>query len=164
MGLQPDFSQFALLVCWCIKSVQAYNPQKQVMFSSRTFLPRRPNRPRRCTQPDWDAADQQFYFLFFRILWLLSDKRGVETSQNLHQIVEMISRIAGRSTAELEQHSTASHLCLRGKLLNIFWSKGWFVDKQVDILKETLCKCSWPEPRAMRLTNTLSLLFFVGVA
>ena len=48
---------------------------------------------RRCTQPDWHAADRQFSLLFF--LWLLSDKRGVEISQSLHQIVELISRIEG---------------------------------------------------------------------
>ena len=43
------------------------------------------------TQPDWDAAVGQFSLLFF--LQLLSDKRGAEISQNLHQIVELISRI-----------------------------------------------------------------------
>ena len=47
----------------------------------------------RCTQPDWDAAVEQFSLLFF--LRLLSDKRGAEISQNLHQIVELISRIEG---------------------------------------------------------------------
>ena len=48
---------------------------------------------RRCSQPDWDAAVEQFSLLFF--LWLLSDKRGAEISQALHQIVELISRIKG---------------------------------------------------------------------
>ena len=48
---------------------------------------------RRCTQPDWDAAVEQFSLLFF--LWLLSGKTGTENSQNLHQIVELISRIEG---------------------------------------------------------------------
>ena len=47
---------------------------------------------RRCTQPDWDAAIEQYSVLF---LWLLSDKRGAEISQKLHQIVELISRIEG---------------------------------------------------------------------
>ena len=44
----------------------------------------------RCTQPDWDAANQQLSLLFF--LLLLSDERWVETNQELHQIVELISR------------------------------------------------------------------------
>ena len=39
------------------------------------------------------AAVEQFSLLFF--LRLLSDKRGAEISQNLHQIVELISRIEG---------------------------------------------------------------------
>ena len=47
---------------------------------------------RRCTQPDWDAAIEQSSVLF---LWLLSDKRGAEISQKLHQIVELIRRIEG---------------------------------------------------------------------
>ena len=44
-----------------------------------------------CTQPDWDAAVEQFSLLYF--LWLLSDKKGAEISQKLHHIVELISRI-----------------------------------------------------------------------
>ena len=55
------------------------------------YLPRSIGRG--CTQADWDAADQQFPLVFF--LSLLSDKRVVEISQNLYQIVERISRIEG---------------------------------------------------------------------
>ena len=44
-------------------------------------------------QPDWGAAVEQFSLLFF--LWLLSGKTGAENSQNLHHIVELISRIEG---------------------------------------------------------------------
>ena len=71
---------------------------------------------RRCTQPDWDAAAEQFSLLFF--LWLLSDKRGAEISQKLHQNrgTDQQNR---RSTAELEQLSTAGHVCSRGNLPNI---------------------------------------------
>ena len=94
---------------------------------------------RRCTQPDWDAADEQFSLLF--VLWLLSDKRGVEISQNLQQIVELISRIVG--LLQSCSSTTAGQVCLHGKLPNICCSKGWFVDKQVDIVKDTLSNFSW---------------------
>ena len=72
---------------------------------------------RRCTQPDWDAAVEQFSLLLF--LWLLSDKRGAEIIQNLHAPDRGTDQQNRRSTAELEQHSTAGHVCLRGNLPNI---------------------------------------------
>ena len=41
------------------------------------------------------TMQQSSSFLFWFFLRLLSDKRGAEISQNLHQIVELISRIEG---------------------------------------------------------------------
>ena len=90
--------------------------------------------PDACTQPDWDAAVEQFSLLFF--LRLLSDKRGAEISQNLHQIVELISRIEG-----LLQSWSSTPLQVTSVFAGIFqifvvcWSKGWMVNKQVDIVK-----------------------------
>ena len=68
-----------------------------------------------------------------------------------------------RSTAELEQRSTAGHVCLRGNLPNIFCLlkqqrlNRWQTSRHC---QETLSKCSWHEPRAARLTHMLSLFCF----
>ena len=72
---------------------------------------------RRCTQPDWDAAAEQFSLLFF--LWLLSGKTGAENSQNLHQIVELISRIEGLLQSWSSTSLQVTSQCLRGNLPNI---------------------------------------------
>ena len=92
---------------------------------------------RRCTQPDWDAAVEQFSLLFF--LWLLSGKTGAEISQNLHQSVELISRIEGLmqswSSAPLQVTSVCAGIF---QIFVVCWSKGSIVDKQVDIVKVQL--------------------------
>ena len=88
---------------------------------------------RRCTQPDWDAAIEQSSVL---LLWLLSDKRGAEISQKLHQIVELISRIEGPlqswSSIPLQVKSVCAGIF---QIFVVCWSKGWIIDKQVDIVK-----------------------------
>ena len=90
-----------------------------------------------CTQPDWDAAVEQFSLLFF--LWLLSGKTGAESSQNLHQIVELISRIEGPlqswSSTPLQVTSVCAGIF---QIFVVCWSKGAIVDKQVDIVKVQL--------------------------
>ena len=67
-----------------------------------------------------------------------------------------------RSTAELERHSPAGHVCLRGNLPNICCLlKQRLNGRQASRhCQETLSKCSWHEPRAARLTHTLSLFCF----
>ena len=67
-----------------------------------------------------------------------------------------------RSTAELEQHSTAGHVCLRGNVPNICCLlKQRLNPRQASRhCQETLSKCSWHERRAARLTHTLSLFCF----
>ena len=67
-----------------------------------------------------------------------------------------------RSTAELEQHSTAGHVCLRGNLQNICcWLKQRLNHRQASShCQDTLSKCSRHEPRAARLTHTVSLFCF----
>ena len=67
-----------------------------------------------------------------------------------------------RSTAELEQHSTAGHVGLRGNLPNICCLLKQRLNRRQASrhCQETLSKCSWPEPRAARLTHTLSLFCF----
>ena len=67
-----------------------------------------------------------------------------------------------RSTAELEQHSTAGHVCLRGNLPNIccLLKQKLNHPQASRHCQETLSKCSWHEPRAARLTHTLSLFCF----
>ena len=115
---------------------------------------------RRCTQPDWDAAIEQSSVLF---LWLLSDKRGAEISQKLHQIVELISRIEG----PLQSWSSIplQVVCLRGNLPNICCLlKQRLNHRQASRhCQEILSKCSWHEPRAARLTHTPSLFCFCGL-
>ena len=108
---------------------------------------------RRCPQPDWDAAVEQFSLLFF--LWLLSDKKGAENSQNLHQIVELIGRIEGL----LQALHCRSRLFARESSKYVL-----FVEAKVpaSTSKSTLSKCSLHEPRAARLTHTLSLFCFCG--
>ena len=67
-----------------------------------------------------------------------------------------------RSTAELEQHSTAGHVCLRGNLPNICCLLKQRLNRRQASrhCQETLSKCSWHEPRAARLSHTLSLFCF----
>ena len=67
-----------------------------------------------------------------------------------------------RSTAELEQHSTAGHVGLRGNLPNICCLLKQRLNRRQASrhCQETLSKCSWHEPRAARLTHTLSLFCF----
>ena len=69
-----------------------------------------------------------------------------------------------RSTAELEQHSTAGQVCLRGNLPNICCLlKQRLNHRQASRhCQEILSKCSWHEPRAARLTHTPSLFCFCG--
>ena len=94
----------------------------------------------RCTQPDWDAAGEQFSLLF--VLWLLSDKRGAEISQNLYQMVKLISRIDGLiqswSSTSLQVTSVSAGIF---QIFVVCWNKGWFVDKLVDIVKRH-CQCA----------------------
>ena len=76
--------------------------------------------------------------VFSSVLSSFSDKRGAEISQNLHQIVELISRIEGLlqswSSIPLQVTSVCSGIF---KILAIVvcWSKGLIVDKQVDNVK-----------------------------
>ena len=60
------------------------------------------------------------------------------------------------------QHSTAGHVCLRGNLPNICCSlKQRLNCRQASRhCQETLSKISWHEPRAARLTHTISLFCF----
>ena len=60
------------------------------------------------------------------------------------------------------QHSTAGHVCLRGNLPNICCSlKQRLNCRQASRhCQETLSKCSWHEPRAARLTHTMSPFCF----
>ena len=88
----------------------------------------------RCTQPDWDTAVEQFSLLFF--LQLLSDKRGAEISQKLHQIVELISRIEGLLQSWSSTPLQVTSVCVGiFQIFVVCWSKGWIVHKQVDIVK-----------------------------
>ena len=72
-----------------------------------------------------------------------------------------------RSTAELEQHSTAGQVCLRGNLPNICCLlKQRLNHRQASRhCQEILSKCSWhsSQPRAARLTHTPSLFCFCGL-
>ena len=92
---------------------------------------------RNLTGNQWDAAVEQFSLLFF--LWLLSGKTGAENSQNLHQIVELISRIEGLlqswSSTPLQVTSVCAGIF---QIFVVCWSKGSIVDKQVDIVKVQL--------------------------
>ena len=60
-----------------------------------------------------------------------------------------------RSTAELEQHCTASHVCLRRNLPNIccLLKQRLNCRQASRHCQNTLSKCSWHEPRAARLTE-----------
>ena len=72
---------------------------------------------RRCTQPDWDAAVEQFSLLFFFGCSSFWQKRSREQPEPApDRGTDQQNR---RSTAELEHHSTAGHVCLRGDLPNI---------------------------------------------
>ena len=62
------------------------------------------NQSQICTQPDWDAAEEQFSLLFF--LGLLSYKRRIEISQSAHQIMELHDQQNRRSCEELAWSST----------------------------------------------------------
>ena len=87
----------------------------------------------RCRQPDWDAAVEQFSLLFY--LWLLSDKRGAEISQKLHQIVELISWIEGLLQSWSSTPLQVTSFCWGVfQIFVVCWNKGWIVDKQVDNL------------------------------
>ena len=72
-----------------------------------------------------------------------------------------------RSTAELEQHYTAGHVCLRGNLPNIccLLKQNLMLNRPQASrhCQETLSKGSWHEPRVARLTHTLSLFCFCGL-
>ena len=69
------------------------------------------------------------------------------------------------STAELEQHFTAGQVCLRVNLPNICCLLKQRLNRPQTSRHcwETLSKCSWHEPRAARLTHTLSLFCFCGL-
>ena len=116
----------------CLCSVGAWS-----RFVARLIDPR-------CTQPDhdWDAAVEQFSLLFF--LRLLSNKRGAEISQKLHQIVELISTIEG-----LLQSWSSTALHCRSRLFARESSKFCCLLKQrfnrrqaSRHCQETLSKCS----------------------
>ena len=68
-----------------------------------------------------------------------------------------------RSTAELEQYSTAGHVCLHGNLPNICCLLKQRLNRQQASrhCQQTLSKCSWHEPRAARLTpmHAVTVLF-----
>ena len=83
---------------------------------------------------------QSSSFLFcFSLVAQVSDKRGAENSQNLHQIVELISRIEGQlqswSITPLQVASVCAGIF---QIFVVCWSKGSIVDKQVDIVKVQL--------------------------
>ena len=110
---------------------------------------------RRCTQPDWDAAVEQFSLLFF--LWLLSGKTGAENSQTLHQIVELISRIEDHLQSWSSTPLQVTPVC--AGIFQIFvvcWSKGSIVDKQVDIVKVQL---TWTQS-GQTDPHAVTVLFF----
>ena len=100
-------------------------------------------------------------FLFCCFLWLLSDIRGVEReiSQNLHQIVELISRIEGLlqswSSTPLQVPSVReASKFVEAKV------DSWI--RQVDIVKETLSKCRLnPEQPADPHAVTVFLFLFL---
>ena len=119
---------------------------------------------RRCTQkPDWDASSQAVFSSVLSLVALWQKRcryqpepapdRGTDDQQNR------------RSTAELEQHSTAGHICLGGNLPNIccLLKRRLNHRRASRNCQETSSKCSRHEPRAARLTLTLSLFCFCSL-
>ena len=78
---------------------------------------------------------------------LAKSSEGEEIGQNLHQIAELISRIEGLLQNWSSTALQVTSVCAESFQIFVK-AKRWFVDKQVDIVKETLSKSSWPEPRA----------------
>ena len=119
---------------------------------------------RRCTQkPDLDASSRAVFSSVLSLVALWQKRcrdqpepapdRGTDDQHNQ------------RSTAELEQYSTAGHICLGGNLPNICCLlkrrlNHWRASRHC---QETLSKCSWHEPRVARLTHTLSLFCFCSL-
>ena len=92
-----------------------------------------------------------------------SDKRRVEISQNLHQIVELICRIESLLQSWSSTPLQVTFVC-PGSFQIFVEAKVDSSTSKLDIVKEILSKCSLPEPRAATLTHTRSCHCFVFVA
>ena len=108
---------------------------------------------------------QQSSSLLFCFFGCFLTKEEQRSARNCTRSWNWSAESKVRSTAELEQHSTAGQVCLRGNLPNICCMlKQRLNHRQASRhYQEILSKCSWHEPRAARLTHTPSLFCFCGL-
>ena len=102
------------------------------------------------------GMQQSSSFLFCSFFGCFLAKTGAENSQNLHQIVELISRIEGLlqswSSTPLQVTSVCAGIF---QIFVVCWSKGWIIDKQVDIVKVQL---TWAQ-RGQTDPHAVTVLF-----
>ena len=103
------------------------------------------NRP--CTDWKCHVAHKQRKLLNVAVTPRVSSNQGVELCAECSKFMQRSAWLARTKVHRygLDFRVSAS--------LKLQW--------QVDIVKEKLSKCSWPEPRATRLAQTLWLFFFV---
>ena len=121
------------------------------------------------TSHAWLTADvrnltgmQQSSSLLFCFFGCFLTKEEQRSARNCTRSWNWSAESKVRSTAELEQHSTAGQVCLRGNLPNICCLlKQRLNHRQASRhCQEIVSKCSWHELRAARLTHTPSLFCF----
>ena len=136
-GAQPAHQLFFFLI------TQSLSVSRNcfVAYLARSIDPR-------CTQPECDAGVEQFLSCSF-FDRLLSDKRGAEISQKLHQIVELMGRIEGH----LQSWSSTALHCRSRLFAGEFSKIGCLLKQRLNCRRasiycqETLSNCSWQDAK-----------------